>query len=48
MLLGDLVNEGFFYMKMYGRFARQPKNSGCNIEVTILLEVAVRQGFTVV
>ena len=35
-------------MKIYGRFARQPKKSGCNNVVTLLLEVAVRQGFTVV
>ena len=29
-------------------FCQAAKESGCNNEVTILLEVAVRQGFTVV
>ena len=23
--IGDRINEGFFYKKMYGRFAGQPK-----------------------
>ena len=35
-LMDDRINEGFFYKKMYCRFARQPKK-GPNNEVTILL-----------
>ena len=42
VLTGGRVNEGFFYKKMYGRFARRPKKkNGRNNEVT------VRRGFTV-
>ena len=26
VLTGDRINEGFFYKKMYGRFAWRPKN----------------------
>ena len=33
--MGDRINEGFFYKKMYGPFARRPKN-GRNNEVTVL------------
>ena len=36
VLTGDRINEGFFYKKMYGRFARRPKKGPDN-EVTILL-----------
>ena len=25
VLTGDLINEGFFYKKMYARFARRPQ-----------------------
>ena len=47
ILLGDLVNEGFLHENV-SPFCQAAKKSGCNDEVTILLEVAVRQGFTVV
>ena len=30
MLMGDRINEGFFYRKMYGRFAGRLKKSGRN------------------
>ena len=48
MLLGDLViNEGFLHENVWP-FCQAAKKSGFNNEVTILLEVTVRQGFTVV
>ena len=28
------INEGFFYNKMYGRFARRPNKRGRNNKVT--------------
>ena len=40
VLTGDHINEGFFYKKMYGRFAGRIKKSGR------ITEVAVRRGFT--
>ena len=30
VLMGDRINEGFFYKKMYGPFARRPKNGRNN------------------
>ena len=35
ILMGDRINEDFFYKKMYGRFARQPKK-WLNNKVTVL------------
>ena len=47
VLTGDRNNEGFFYKKMYGRFARRPIESRRNNEVSDRIdEVAVRRGFT--
>ena len=34
-LTGDRINEGFFYKKMYGRFAERPKTSDGNNEVAV-------------
>ena len=34
VLKDDHVNEGFFYKKMYGRFARRPKKRGRNNNMT--------------
>ena len=34
VLTDDRINEGFFYKKMYGRFARWPNKRGRNNEVT--------------
>ena len=35
VLMGDRINEGFFYNKMYGRFAGRPKKGAPNSEVTV-------------
>ena len=36
LLTGDRINQGFFYKKMYGRFAGRLKRSGGNNEMTVL------------
>ena len=45
LLMGDHINGGF-YKEINGCFAA-PKKSGRNNEVTVITEVAVRRGSTV-
>jgi len=42
-----VLTKGFFYKKMYGCFCQAAKKSGRNNEVTVLSEVAIRPGITV-
>ena len=38
------INKGFFLKKMFGRFARRPKLSGRNNEVTVLYRGGRKEG----
>ena len=42
-----VLTKGFFYKKMYGGYCQAAKKSARNNEVTVLTEVAIRRGFTV-
>ena len=45
VLTGDLINEGFFYKKMYARFARRPQKVAVRRVSLYLLPYAFKDAF---